>query len=74
MFILIIHKAKMKILLLSVVIIRLKKYIAYEPVPKELNEEQAKYILGAQANVWTEYMKNPRKSGIHDLSTTECIE
>ena len=33
----------------------------YEPVPKELNTEQAKYILGAQANVWTEYMENPRK-------------
>ena len=34
---------------------------AYEPVPKELNAEQAKYVLGAQANVWTEYMKNPSK-------------
>ncbi|MDQ3277808.1 MAG: family 20 glycosylhydrolase, partial [Bacteroidota bacterium] len=34
---------------------------AYEPVPKELSAEQAKYVLGAQANVWTEYMKNPSK-------------
>ncbi len=34
---------------------------AYEPVPKELNEEQSHYILGAQANVWTEYMNNTRK-------------
>jgi hexosaminidase len=33
----------------------------YEPVPKELSAEQGKYVLGAQANVWTEYMKNPRK-------------
>jgi hexosaminidase len=33
----------------------------YNPVPKELNAEQAKYILGGQANVWTEYMKNTRK-------------
>lgn len=33
----------------------------YEPVPKELNDSEAKYILGAQANVWTEYMKNPQK-------------
>lgn len=28
----------------------------YEPVPVELNAEEAKYVLGAQANVWTEYM------------------
>ena len=32
---------------------------AYEPVPRELNAEQARYILGAQANVWTEYMATP---------------
>jgi hexosaminidase len=30
---------------------------AYEPTPKELTEEESKYILGAQGNVWTEYMK-----------------
>ncbi|MBS4063626.1 MAG: beta-N-acetylhexosaminidase [Chitinophagaceae bacterium] len=34
---------------------------AYDPVPKELNEEEAKYVLGAQANVWTEYMNNTKK-------------
>ncbi len=34
---------------------------AYEPVPKELNAEQGKYILGAQANMWTEYQSNERK-------------
>jgi hexosaminidase len=33
----------------------------YEPIPKELNEQQAKYILGAQGNVWTEYISNERK-------------
>jgi len=33
----------------------------YEPVPKELTTEEAKYVLGAQANVWTEYMKYPSK-------------
>jgi hexosaminidase len=33
----------------------------YEPVPKELTGEAAKYVLGAQANVWTEYMKYPSK-------------
>lgn len=30
---------------------------AYEPTPKELTKEEQKYILGAQGNVWTEYMK-----------------
>jgi hexosaminidase len=33
----------------------------YEPIPKELNAEQGKYVLGAQANMWTEYMKYPSK-------------
>jgi hexosaminidase len=33
----------------------------YEPVPKELKESEAHYILGAQANVWTEYMPNTQK-------------
>lgn len=31
----------------------------YEPVPEELTEEEAKFILGTQGNVWTEYMKTP---------------
>lgn len=39
----------------------IEKVYAYEPVPKELNSEEAKYVLGAQANMWTEYMKNTRK-------------
>jgi hexosaminidase len=29
---------------------------AYRPVPSELLPEQRKFILGAQANLWTEYM------------------
>ena len=40
----------------------LDKVYNYEPVPKELNSDEAKYIFGAQANVWTEYMANPFKS------------
>lgn len=38
-----------------------EKTYSYEPVPKELNAEQAKYVLGSQANVWTEYMRYPAK-------------
>jgi hexosaminidase len=33
----------------------------YNPIPKELTEDEAKYVLGAQGNVWTEYMKTPEK-------------
>ncbi|NCU02687.1 MAG: family 20 glycosylhydrolase [Chitinophagaceae bacterium] len=33
-----------------------KKVYDYEPIPKELNAEQHKYVLGAQGNVWTEYI------------------
>ena len=29
----------------------------YEPIPDELDESLHKYIIGAQGNVWTEYMK-----------------
>lgn len=28
----------------------------YEPVPEELSEEEAKYVIGVQANIWTEYI------------------
>jgi hexosaminidase len=30
----------------------------YEPLPKDLSEAEQNYIIGAQANVWTEYMGN----------------
>jgi hexosaminidase len=39
----------------------IEKVYAYSPVPKELNAEEGKYILGAQANLWTEYITNPSK-------------
>ncbi len=38
-----------------------EKVYAYEPIPKELNAEQSKHVLGAQGNVWTEYMGNIAK-------------
>ena len=34
---------------------------SYNPLPKELTKEEQKYILGAQANVWTEYIKTPEQ-------------
>lgn len=41
--------------------ISIQKVYSYEPVPKVLKGEEKKHILGAQANIWTEYMGNPRK-------------
>ncbi len=37
----------------------LEKVYAYRPVPEVLSEAEARHILGAQGNVWTEYMKTP---------------
>ncbi len=34
----------------------LKKVYSYEPIPEELSKEEQKFILGAQGNVWTEYI------------------
>jgi hexosaminidase len=39
----------------------LEKVYNYEPLPKELDASEAKYILGAQGNLWTEYVANPQK-------------
>ena len=41
--------------------IPLEKVYSYEPIPEELNASEAKFILGAQANVWTEYMPSFEK-------------
>jgi hexosaminidase len=37
----------------------LEKVYSFDPVPKELTEEEAKYVIGGQANIWTEYIKTP---------------
>jgi len=34
----------------------LDRVYAFEPVPEELTPEEARHVLGAQGNVWTEYM------------------
>ena len=59
----------------------LKKVYEYEPVPAVLNETEAKHILGAQANVWTEYMPDgkqveymvlPRMSALSEVLWSEA--
>ncbi|MEP6945161.1 MAG: family 20 glycosylhydrolase, partial [Acidobacteriota bacterium] len=39
----------------------LEKVYSYDPIPKELALDEAKYILGAQANIWTEYIPNEKQ-------------
>jgi len=34
---------------------------AYEPIPAEISSDQAKYVIGAQANVWTEFMPDEKQ-------------
>jgi hexosaminidase len=38
----------------------IEKVYSYEPIPNELNAEEQHYILGAQANLWTEYILNEK--------------
>lgn len=39
--------------------IDLARAYAFEPVPEELTEAQARHVLGPQGNVWTEYISTP---------------
>jgi hexosaminidase len=39
----------------------IEKVYSYEPVPSELSPDEQQYILGAQGNVWTEYINTPRQ-------------
>lgn len=32
---------------------------SYEPLPEQLSAEESKHVLGAQANLWTEYIGTP---------------
>jgi len=40
-------------------LLTLEQVYNFEPVPIDLPRQEAKYIIGAQANVWTQYMKTP---------------
>ena len=39
----------------------LKKVYGFNPIPTSLNTEEAKFIIGAQGNVWTEYIPTPQQ-------------
>ncbi len=38
----------------------LQKVYSYNPIPKALNAEEAKRVLGAQAQLWSEYIPNAK--------------
>lgn len=53
-----------------------ERVYSYEPLPAELSEEEAKHIIGVQANLWTEYiptfaqaqyMELPRMAALADV-------
>jgi hexosaminidase len=42
-------------------LLTLEKVYSYEPVPAELNDKEALFIKGVQANVWSEFIHSPEK-------------
>lgn len=40
----------------------LEKVYDYDPIPKAISETFQKYIIGVQANLWTEYVATPAKA------------
>lgn len=58
----------------------IEKVYSFNPVPLELTTEEAQYIIGVQANVWTEYMPSfkqveymafPRMSALAEIAWTK---
>lgn len=41
--------------------VTLEKVYRYDPIPQSLTKEQQRYILGVQANLWTEYVHTPEE-------------
>ncbi len=42
-------------------VVSLADVYAYDPLPKQLDATLVKHVLGAQANLWTEYMDTPAR-------------
>lgn len=61
-------------------LVTIEKVYSLEPIPAELKDNEKKYILGAQANLWTEYipasekveyMVLPRMAALAEVQWTE---
>ncbi|OYX85873.1 MAG: beta-N-acetylglucosaminidase [Flavobacteriales bacterium 32-34-25] len=60
--------------------ISVEKVYEYDPTPNDLSNEEKKYVLGAQGNVWTEYLGStslieymilPRMSALSEVVWTQ---
>jgi hexosaminidase len=60
--------------------ISVEKVYGYDPTPDDLSNEEKKYVLGAQGNVWTEYLGStslieymilPRMSALSEVVWTQ---
>ena len=40
----------------------LEKVYSFNPIPEELTKEESNYVLGAQGNLWTEYIPTPEQA------------
>ena len=58
----------------------LQRVYSYEPMPEELTAEEARHIIGVQANIWTEYMPTfkhmqymalPRMAALSEVQWTQ---
>jgi len=58
-------------------LITLGKAYSFDPMPKGLNESQAKHILGGQCNLWTEFVNTPKQAEYMLLprlcALSECV-
>ena len=43
-------------------LITLKKVYSFDPIPNELTKDQKNLVLGAQGNLWTEYVQTPQRA------------
>jgi len=64
-------------------VIPLEKVYGYEPTPAELSPQEARHILGVQANVWTEYISDgpmveimayPRACAVAEVAWTPAAQ
>jgi hexosaminidase len=43
-------------------LLTLEKVHSFNPIPEELTKDEHQYVLGAQGNLWTEYIDTPEKA------------
>ena len=51
----------------------LEQVYNYNPVPKALNEKQAKHVLGAQGQLWTEYIPHEKHAEYMAFPSTTAL-